>query len=261
MKSFVAAFSPNRSVSVAAMRTIAVLWTALFIAWWAIAPPRVVPTPWGVFGAMGELWSHAGLLEALLASLTLNIEAIFYATMVSLGLAYLTVLPGVRPVVAFVSKLRFLGLTGLTFVFGLVVTGHALKVWMLVFGMTVFFLTSMVAVVAGIPKEKFDHARTLRMSEWQVVWEVVVLGTFDQALEVLRQNAAIGWMMLTMVEGLVRSEGGVGVLLLNENKHFRLEAVFAVQLTILAVGLAQDYLIGVLRAMLCPYADLRNERS
>jgi len=121
--------------------------------------------------------SGISLVQELMTSLWLNFEAIFYSSVLSLGFAYLTVLPGVRPVVVFASKLRFLGLTGLTFVFGLIVTGHQLKVWMLVFGMTVFFLTSMAAVVAAIPKEKFDHARTLRMGEWRVVWEVVVLGT------------------------------------------------------------------------------------
>ena len=90
------------------------------------------------------------------------------------------------------------------------------------------------------------------MSEWRVVWEVVILGTADQAIEVLRQNAAIGWMMLTMVEGISRSEGGVGAMLLNQNKHFRLAEVFAIQVSILMVGLVQDYGIGVTQAAAAP---------
>ena len=152
---------------------------------------------------------------------------------ISLGLSYLTVLPVLpahrRPRS---RKGRFLGLAGLTFIFTLIVGGgHPLKMSLLVFGMTVFFVTSMAAVVAQIPRESFDHARTLRMNEWRVVWEVVILGTADQAFEVLRQNAAIGWMMLTMVEGISRSEGGVGAMLLNQNKHFHLAEVFAIQLT------------------------------
>jgi NitT/TauT family transport system permease protein len=138
--------------------------------------------------------------------------------------------------------------------------GHPLKLWLLVFAMTVFFVTSMASVIAEIPKEDFDHARTLRMGEWRVVWEVVVLGTADKAFEVLRQNAAIGWLMLTMVEGISRSEGGVGAMLLNQSKHFRLAEVFAIQILILFVGLIQDYGIGALRRLVCPYADLTLER-
>jgi NitT/TauT family transport system permease protein len=99
------------------------------------------------------------------------------------------------------------------------------------------------------------------MSEWEVVWDVVVLGTMDQAIEVLRQNAAIGWMMLTMVEGISRSEGGVGAMLLNQNKHFHLAEVFAIQILILLVGLLLDYAIGVFKNAVCPWAVLTLERK
>lgn len=261
MKEFASAFAPNRAVSKSTLRIIAVLWAALLVFWWSVFPPKVVPRPGEVLEALGDLWTGGGMAQELIMSLWLNLQSLAWSTLISLGLAYLTVLPGARPVVGLISKLRFLGFTGLTFLFGLIVTGHALKVWMLVFGITVFFVTSMAAVVAAVPKEKFDHARTLRMGEWRVVWEVVVLGTVDQAFEALRQNAAMGWMMLTMVEGLVRSEGGVGVLMLNENRHFKLAAVFAIQLTILVVGLLQDYGIGVMKGVLCPYSDLKLERK
>ena len=139
--------------------------------------------------------------------------------------------------------------------------GHPLKLSLLVFGMTVFFLTSMASAIADIPKEDFDHARTLRMSEWRVVWEVVVLGTADQAIEVLRQNAAMGWMMLTMVESISRSEGGVGAMLLNQNKHFHLAEVFAIQILILLLGMTQDYGIGLAKRLFCPYSALTLERQ
>jgi NitT/TauT family transport system permease protein len=182
--------------------------------------------------------------------------------LISLILAYLTVIPAFRPIVAGVSKGRFLSIVGFTFVFTLIFGGgHPLKTALLVFGVTVFYVTSMASVIASIPREDFDHARTLRMSEWRVVWEVVVLGTADKAFEVLRQNAAMGWMMLTMVEGIVRSEGGVGAMLLSESHHFRLAEVFAIQLAILLVGLFQDYGIGAARAAICPYADLKLERN
>jgi NitT/TauT family transport system permease protein len=146
---------------------------------------------------------------------------------------------------------------GLTFVFTMYATGaHGLKLSMLVFGMTVFFVTSMADVVAGTSTERLDYARTLRMGEWQTVWEVIVLGNLDKAMEVLRQNAAIGWMMLTMVEGLARSEGGIGTMLLAQNKHFNLAAVFALQGVILAVGLTQDAILGWLRNVVAPHAAL-----
>ena len=243
------------------MRIIIVAQIALALLLWWNSPWEVLPQPGEVVSALRTLWFRQGLGRELWTSFMMNLEAMAYTIAISLALSYLTVLPAFRPVVAAVSKGRFLGLIGLTFVFTLLVGGgHPLKLSLLVLGMTVFFVTSMAAVVAEIPRDRFDHARTLRMSEWRVVWEVVVRGTADRAVEVLRQNAAIGWMMLTMVEGISRAEGGVGAMLLNQEKHFRLPEVFAIQIVILLLGLVQDYGIGVARRLLFPYADLTLER-
>ncbi len=253
-------FLPNRAISPAVWKILLIGEPAMALALWWLMPFRIIPKPAEVFHALGDLWME-GLGRELIISFTLNLEALFWTVVLSLLLAYLTVLPAFRPIVAAVSKGRFLGLIGLTLIFTLTVGGgHRLKLSLLVFGMTVFFVTSMASVIANLPKEKFDHARTLGMGEWRVVWDVVVLGTADEAFEVLRQNAAIGWMMLTMVEGISRAEGGVGAMLLNQNKHFHIAEVFAIQIVILVVGILQDYAIGGLRRVICPYSELTLER-
>lgn len=256
-----AAFLPNRAVSRRTIAALAVAQAAVLVLVWMSAPPAVFPRPGEVLQALAELWMVQGLGRELLASFTTSLEALALSAGIGLLLAYATVLPALRPLAGLVSKGRFLGLAGLTFAFTLAVGGgHPLKVALLTFGMAVFFVTSMAAVIAAIPRERFEHARTLGMSEWRVVLEVVVLGTADEALELVRQNAAMGWTLLTMVEGLVRSEGGVGTMLLDQNKHFHLAQVLAIQLAILGVGILQDYGIGVARRVLCPYADLKRER-
>jgi NitT/TauT family transport system permease protein len=255
------AFLPNRVVSPMAIRLLVAGEIAIALGIWINSPFKVLPQPGEVLRAFRSLWLQQGLGRELFTSIGMNLEALGWTALLSLGLSYLTVLPAFRPIILAVSKGRFLGLIGLTFIFTLMIGGgRPLKVALLVFGMTVFFVTSMASVVAEIPREKFDHARTLRMSEGKVVWEVVILGSADQAFEVFRQNAAIGWMMLTMVEGISRSEGGVGAMLLNQNKHFHLAEVFAIQFLILFVGLAQDYGIGFLKRLVCPYAELSLER-
>ena len=125
---------------------------------------------------------------------------------------------------------------------------------MLVFAIAVFFVSDMLGIIQSIPQSRYDYARTLGLNRWQVLREVVIRGTLDQAFEALRVNAAMAWMMLTMVEGLSRSEGGIGVLLLNLARHQDLASVFAVQLVILAVGIAQDGLIRLMKRVVCPYA-------
>jgi len=257
-----AVLTPNRTVAPSTVRFIVAVQVLFALGVWWLSPFAALPKPQEVARAFAKLWLEQGLSRELLTSFMLNLEALAISTVIALSLSYLTVLPVFRPIAAAISKGRFLGMVGLTFVFTLLVGGgRPLKLALLTFGLTVFFLTSMVALVEEIPKSQFDHARTLRMSEWRVVWEVVVLGTADGAIEVLRQNAAIGWMMLTMVEGISRSEGGVGAMLLNQEKHFHLAEVFAIQLMILTVGLLQDFGIGVFKRAVCPYAELVLERQ
>lgn len=257
-----AIFQPNQIVAPSLLALVAVAEALLFLGLWIASPYKVLPTPMEVLGALQTLWLTQGLGQELVTSFTLNLEALALASLISLGLAYLTVFPVFRPIVAALSKGRFLSLTGFSLLFTLAVGGgHALKLSLLTFAVTVFYVTSMAAVIAAIPRSEFDHARTLRMSEARATWEVVILGTADKAFEVLRQNAAMGWMMLTLVEGIVRGEGGIGALLLNENKHFLIAQVFAIQLVILSVGLLQDSAIGALRRLVCPYADLTLERK
>jgi NitT/TauT family transport system permease protein len=254
-------FQPNGKPDSSSFLLMAALQAVIAIGVWTFSRSELLPSPMEIVGAFGRMVSEDNLIQELATSTILSLTAMGIATILSLLIAYATVLPVFQPFAFLVSKGRFLTLVGLSFVFTLLTSGgHQLKVSLLVFGITVFFVTSMVEVIRAIPKYEFAHARTLRMSEWQVVWEVIILGRFDQVFEVVRQNFAISWMMLTMVEGISRSEGGIGTLLLNQNKHFHLDAVFAIQVVILLMGIGLDYGIGLLKKLFCPYADLQLEK-
>ena len=229
---------------------------------WVFSPFPFLPRPAEVIAAVGDLWQNYNLADQMLASFSLNIEAIVLSSVLSLGLAYASTLALARPLIQVFGKLRFLSMVGLTFAFTLVTTnGHQLKLSMLVFGVSVFFVTGMVDVIAGIPQEQYDLARTLRMGPWETLWEVVILGKADEALVVLRQNAAMGWLLISLVESIERSDGGIGALLMTADKYFHMAAVMAIQLLVLAMGLGQDYALGWLRQTCCPYADMGKRRG
>jgi NitT/TauT family transport system permease protein len=253
-------FLPNSKPQKTTFWAMVAIQAVLALAVWTFSRSELLPSPMEIVGALGRMITEDNLLQELATSTILSLTAMGIATVLSLLIAYSTVLPFFRPFAFLVSKGRFLTLVGLSFVFTLLTSGgHQLKVSLLVFGITVFFVTSMVEIIRAIPRYEFNHARTLRMSEWQVVWEVIILGRFDQVFELIRQNFAISWMMLTMVEGISRSEGGIGTLLLNQNKHFHLDAVFAIQIVILIMGISLDYCIGLLKQLFCPYSDLQVE--
>lgn len=259
-RGFLEAWKPNGHPSAMVQRGIVVGTIALVLTAWCLRP-TFIPGPKEVVDAFPGLVDQ-GLFVQLYVSLSTNLQAIGLSCLLMVPLAYLSVLPALRPFVHALTKARFVGLTGFVILFTIFFGGgHGLKVALLVFGMSVFLVTSLNEIVEQIPREEFDHARTLRMGPWASVLEVVVIGRFDQVLDCIRQNAAMSWVMLTMVEGLVRFEGGLGALMLAEDKHIRLDAVFAVQLVVLVIGVFQDWALLMIRKLLCPYASLNLERQ
>jgi NitT/TauT family transport system permease protein len=254
--------SPNESISSSTYTYTAIAWLLIVLLVWATSASPILPSPAEVVRAVPNLWFQEGLGEQLWVSFTLNLQAIGIMVMVSLIISYLTVVPVFRPVGTALGMGRFSGFVGLPLILTLYLgNAHWIKVALLVYGVSVFTVPATIRTIELIPKEAFDHARTLRMHEWRVVWEVVILGRFDDVIEILRVNIAMMWMLLPMVEGLFKSEGGLGALLDVQNKHFALASEYAVLFVVLAVGMLQDYVIGVFKGMLCPYAELNLERS
>ncbi|MCS6912015.1 MAG: hypothetical protein RMK29_00850 [Myxococcales bacterium] len=257
----VAALLPNRAIDRTTALLLVAAWVLAALLCWVFSPFATLPTPAEVFAALSDLWWRRGLGPEVGTTLKLILHALVLTVAISLALSYATVIAACRPLVEAVCKLRFLGLTGLIFPFTLLTGGgYPLKVALLTFGMATFFTTAMAQVVMDIPQERFDHMRVLGASEARILWEVVVRGTLDRALDITRQNVAIGWSMITMVEGISRAEGGVGALILNQNKHFRLAEVYAILIVILLLGLLMDYGMGALERLLCPYAHLERVR-
>jgi len=251
---------PNGQVTGSNKTTIIVVWSVIFLIWWSTYPPAIIPKPIDTLNAWLMLFTSGNLAVHIASSLELNIYAIVASTVISLVITYTSLLPIFRPIAKMVSYMRYMGLTGVSFVFTLLASGLELKVMLLTFGMTVFFVTSMLAVVENIEADDYRLARSLGMGPWQTMYEVVIRGTLHHAFDILRQNAAIGWLMLTAVEGLVRSGGGLGLVLLNENKAFHLEQIFALQITVLTIALFQDYLFGWAYQAFFRYATLSRGR-
>jgi NitT/TauT family transport system permease protein len=257
------AFSPAQAISRRTTAGLVALWSAAAIAIWLASPFATFPSLGEVWAALRELWWTGGMGPELWQTLKLITHATLITAALSLALAYLSVVRLFAPLVEALSKLRFLSLTALVFPLTVITGGgYGLKVAMLTFGMATFYLTAMARVVREIPPARFEQLRVLGASDLRMAWEVVVLGTLDRALDALRQNVAMGWAMITMVEGVSRSDGGIGALLLNQYKHLHLAHVYAILVVVLLVGLAIDWAMGALTGLLCPWslrAEAREE--
>jgi ABC-type nitrate/sulfonate/bicarbonate transport system permease component len=248
---------PFQKLSKSQRTLILLSWVAVLISCWFIGTAgekHLFPSPQHVFKGFVELYNE-GLVVHVFNSLRLCFLAICIATVVSLIFAYSWTIPILKPISDFVTKLRFLPFTGLSFYITLVVQdARNMQIWILSIFLTTFLTTSMIAIVKDIPQEEFDHAKTLRCKRFEVLWQVVILGRIDYVIDVIRQNLAITWMMLVTVESIVVASGGLGFLIKNSDKFMNHGRIIALQIVILVIGLSLDWTISQLRKIMFRYS-------
>jgi len=247
-------FQPFAIISRQTFLILVLTQVILALALWHVTSDGLMPQPGKVLAALAHLSTTKVLIDNVLVSLLLTLQAMLYSIAITLVFAYLSVLPFFKGIALFIVKCRYLTLAGLIFVFTLLTqNGSALKLWLLIFGIVPFFVTSFLSVIVHIPQQEYDLCKTLGYSRWRTLYEVIIIGKADKVLEILQHNFAISWLMITMVEGLSMSEGGIGALLIKYNKYNDLTNVLALQLLIFLLGLFFDYLLATLRSWLFPY--------
>jgi NitT/TauT family transport system permease protein len=250
-------FRPFETVAANQRLLIIGIWVALVLSYWfyaSMGSKHLFPTPGQVWTGMQSLYRE-GLIVHLSSSLGLCLQAALISLAISLTIVYLSPLPAIKPVALFFSKLRYLPLTGITFYLTILVSNaRSMQVWVLVVFMSLYFMTSLLGVLKDIPEDEINHARSLKCSRWEILWEVVIKGRLDYVLDVLRQNLAIIWMMLVTVESILVAAGGLGVLIKNSDKFANHGRIVALQIIILLIGLLLDWALQAIRKGLFRYS-------
>lgn len=234
-------------------------WVLLLFVLWFVATSgekHLLPSPGQVLTGFSELYNE-GLVVHIFNSLKLCFISIILAVILSMIFAYTWPLPLVKPIAEFVTKLRFLPFTGLSFYVAMVVhDARNMQIWIMVIFLTTFLTTSLISVISAIPQEEFDHAKSLKCSRWEVLWQVIILGRLDYVIDVIRQNLAITWMMLVTIESIVAASGGLGFLIKNSDKFMNHGRIIALQIIILLIGLFLDWFINYLRKAIFRYSKI-----
>jgi len=255
MKNLIKPFQDLKSTT---RGTIMLGWLVGILVFWTLnmfGTSHMFPTPTQVIHGFGDLWKE-GLVVHIVSSIALCAHAVFLSVIISLVIAYSTAIPIMKPVGTFISKLRYLPLTGIAFYLAIIINdARSLQVWVLVVFMTTFLTTSLIQMIQDIPKEELDHAKTLGCNRWEILWEVVIKGRIDYVLELVRQNLAIVWMMLVTVESILAAAGGMGFLIKNSDKLGDNGRVIALQIIIVVLGLSLDFIITKLRKLIFRYSN------
>src|SRR5215813_10074849 len=234
------------SLGAFARSNLVIVWIGLALLIWFFNPIKALPLPGEVLQAFRRMWSvggSQGMLYNVYVTLKLNIVGLGYAAIISIAIAYLSVIPLFQPVNKMVQWLRYIPIVGFNLVFlTLFAIGWPMKVAMLTTGMSFFLVTSMTGVIASIPRMKYELAKVLGYNDWQVFYSVIVRPTLPTMIDMIAQNAAIGWVMITAIETYNRTEGGIG------------SQIYAYSLIIGVIAVLEDWLFILIKRLMFPYS-------
>ncbi len=241
-----------------ARSSLMIIWLALFLLVWFVNPIKSLPNPFEVFQAFGKMFNIEGsgnLVPNVYTTLKLNVVGLLYSAIISLVISYMSVLPVLQPFNKIVQWLRYIPIIGFKLVFlTLFAIGWPMKVAMLTAGMSFFLVTSMTAVIEAIPKLKYELARVLGYNDWQTFYSVIVRPTLPQMIDMVAQNAAMGWVMITAIETYNRTEGGIGAQIFAYNATNQLAEVYAYLIIIGVIAILEDGLFKLIKRVLFPYS-------
>jgi len=235
-------------------------WVAVLFLFWMFTPIQGMPYPgevWIAFQRMFALEDANNLIYNTWVTVKLNIVGLFFATVISLFIAYLSCLPLLQPLNQLLQWFRYLPIVAFNLVFLSIFTiGFSMKVAMLSAGMAFFLITSMTAIIGQIPKLKFELARVLNYGDWKIFWTVVVRPTLPAMIDTVAQSAAMGWVMVVAIETFNRTEGGIGASIYSYSATNQKAEVYVYLVIIGAIAILEDQFFYWLKRILFPYTTV-----
>jgi ABC-type nitrate/sulfonate/bicarbonate transport system permease component len=238
-------FTPLTTVKGSVATTI--LWfhlIAFILSWTFLVPTHsFFPNLGEVVSAWGTLWNN-GLFHHIAATLKLCGAATVISIIFSCLVSYASTIPFFKPISFAFTRLRYNPIQGFTLFLTMTTGGgRNLQITLLVIFMSFYFITALMAIIRDIPEEDFIRREAQKMNKWKILWKVVILDRIDYLIEVIRVNLSITFMMIVSVEAMDKSQGGLGALLVDTNRALAFPKIFALQLTILMIGIGLDMLL------------------
>ena len=239
-----------------------VIWILILFLFWVFTPIQGIPYPSEVLAAFQRMFASqsndsSNLVYNTWTTVKLNIVGLFFASLISIIVAYFSVLPILQPLNQVLQWFRYLPIVAFNLVFLSIFTiGWSMKVAMLTAGMGFFLITSMTAVVSQIPQLKYELARVLNYSDRKVFWTVVVRPTLPAMIDTVAQSAAMGWVMIVAIETFNRTEGGIGAAIYSYSATNQKAEVYVYLIIIGIVAILEDQFFYWLKRLLFPYTQI-----
>jgi len=248
---------PNQKITSSTTKWLIVAQLFLFLSYWVLFGFNLISSPIGLLEGIVYLYKNNNLVFHFLVSLAFILKCLFIATLISIFISYLSLIPLFKPIIKTIIKFRFLGILGLSFYILILVDGvDTQKLVLMVFAISTFLITAIEAEITSPKQEELDYAKTLGFNVWKTSLEINLLSRTDKIWEIMKQTFAIAWVMLPAIEFLAKSSGGIGVLLTEADKYKRMDWLWSIQFIILLTGIFVDWLFKVTGKFIFTYSSL-----
>jgi NitT/TauT family transport system permease protein len=238
---------------------------ALLLAVWHIltmgsAPmltPAILPSPWRVITAYGDLYRDNDIIRNTCRSVGINLAGYLEAVGIALPLGFLI---GLIPLFRGgfqrqVEALRYIPLTAVT---GLFIVwfgvGAGMKVHFLAFGILIYLLPVIIQRIDEVQDVFLRTVYTLGASPWQTIRTVYWPSVSSRIIDDIRVLTAISWTYIIVAENIDSSQGGIGALIWRVGqRQGRMDKVFALLILIILIGVLQDRLFKRADRVLFPF--------
>ncbi len=231
------------------------LWA--IVSYGKMVPPLFLPTPTAVVQAGIEMFANNDLMTDVIVSCSRVLAGFLAAAIVGvpIGIAMGTFYSMNSLFAPFVGTVRYMPVTA--FVPLIVIwlgLGEESKILIITLGVVLYNAIMVADAVKFIPSEMINVAYTLGATRRDVLFKVIVPATFPSVLDTLRVNISGAWNYLVIAE-LVAAQSGLGFRIIQAQRYLQTEKVLFCILLIGVIGLAIDYGLKWLSAVLTPWAD------
>lgn len=201
--------------------------------------PALLPAPSMILATLGEIVRTESVIQPLLQ--TLGLMAAGYAIAcifgIALGLAMgriEAIYKLMEPLVELVRPIPKPALIPPLFLF----LGIGLKTMLFIVALAAFFpvLINTLQGVRGVDPVLLNTARTLRLSKLAVVFKVVLPAALPMVATGMRVSLGLA-LTLVVVAEMLAGENGVGFLILDMQRSFQIQKMYAWLVVLAALGL------------------------
>jgi NitT/TauT family transport system permease protein len=224
----------------------------------------ILPKPWNVLMAFGEMYRENQLVTNITKSIGLNLAGYVEAIAIAIPFGFLIGLfPFFRGTFQNqVDALRFVPLTAVTGLFIAwfgITTG--MKVHFLAFGIFIYLLPIVVQRIDEIDDVYLKTVYTLGASNWQTIKSVYIPAVIAKLSDDIRVLTAISWTYIIIAESL-GNQGGIGTLIWRAGqRQGRYDKVFALLIIVIVIGFLQDRLFVYLDKVFFPHKHVQNKHG